>query len=236
MIHAFLFGIYPYIALSVFLLGSLIRFDRDQYTWKSDSSQLLKRGQLRLGSNSFHAGILLLFAGHAVGLLTPPAVYHSLGLTTESKQLLAMVAGGVFGLLCLLGLLLLLHRRLTEPRILATSTRMDVFILVWILATLLLGLFTILVSISHTEGSVMLQLAAWAQHIVTFQGGAADLIESVPLLYKIHLFFGMTLFLLFPFSRLVHVWSGFGALGYLGRPNQVVRSRGLTNGRISDQR
>ena len=230
MIHVFLFGIYPYVAISVFLLGSLIRFDRDQYTWKSDSSQLLRHGQLRLGSNCFHAGVLLLFLGHAVGLLTPPAIYHALGLTTESKQWLAMIAGGVFGTLCLFGLILLTHRRLTEARIRATSTWMDLFLLFWLLVTLGLGLTTIAASFSHPDGSVMLALAAWAQHVVTFRGGAAELIEAVPLVYKVHLFFGMTLFLLFPFSRLVHVWSGFGTIAYLFRPNQLVRSRGHRNG------
>ena len=124
-LHNFAFGIYPYLALAVFLLGSLIRFDREQYTWKSDSSQLLRRGQLRLGSNLFHIGILALFAGHFVGLLTPKELYHALGLSTEAKQMVAIVAGGVFGGMCLVGLLLLVHRRLTEPRIRVTSTRMD---------------------------------------------------------------------------------------------------------------
>lgn len=225
-VHNFLFGVYPYIALAVFLLGSLIRFDREQYTWKSDSSQLLRRGQLRLGSNLFHIGILALFFGHLVGLLTPPSVYHAAGLSTAGKQMLAIVAGGVFGLMCLIGLVLLIHRRLAEPRIRATSTRMDIFILFWILATLLLGLLSIFVSLGHPDGSVMVLLGYWAQHIVTFRAGAADFIVSVHWIYKAHLFFGMTLFLLFPFSRLVHVWSGFAVLAYLTRAYQIVRSRG----------
>src|SRR3546814_8977917 len=92
-IHHFFFGVYPYIALTVFLLGSLIRFERDQYTWKSDSSQLLKRGSLRWGSNLFHIGIISLFFTHLVGLLTPPSVYHAFGVTTEFKQLMAIVVG-----------------------------------------------------------------------------------------------------------------------------------------------
>ncbi|HVC50088.1 MAG TPA: respiratory nitrate reductase subunit gamma [Burkholderiales bacterium] len=220
-----LFGIYPYVALAIFFLGSLIRFDREQYTWKSDSSQLLKRGQLRWGSNLFHSGILFLFFGHAVGLLTPHWLYESMGVTVEAKQLLAMTTGGVAGLLCLTGITLLLHRRLTEPRIRATSKPMDIIILVWILVTLLLGLTTILFSAQHPDGSEMLLLANWAQHIATFRPGAAVFLVAVPLIYKIHLFFGMTLFLLFPFSRLVHVWSGFAALGYLTRNYQIVRQR-----------
>jgi nitrate reductase gamma subunit len=225
-LNQFLFGIYPYIALAVFLVGSLIRFDRDQYTWKSDSSQMLRTGQLRWGSNLFHIGVLMLFFGHLFGLLTPKEAYHALGLSTSGKQMLAIVAGTIFGSLCLIGLILLVHRRLTEPRIRATSTRMDIFILLWILATLLLGLASIFWSLGHRDGSVMVLLGLWAQHIVTVRAGAADYIAGVAWIYKTHLVFGMTMFLLFPFSRLVHVWSGFAAVGYLTRAYQIVRSRG----------
>ena len=225
-LHNLLFGIYPYIALSIFLLGSLIRFDREQYSWKSDSSQLLRLKQLRLGSNLFHIGILFLFFGHAAGLLTPHAVYESLGLSTPDKQMLAIVSGGLAGLACLAGVVILLHRRLTEPRIRATSKPMDIFILAWILVTLVLGLISILFSLQHKEGDVMLALGSWAQHIVTFRGGAAEFIADVPVIYKLHLFFGMTLFVLFPFSRLVHVWSGFAAVSYVTRAWQLVRPRG----------
>ena len=225
-LHNFLFGIYPYVALTIFLLGSLIRFDREQYSWKSDSSQLLRRAQLRLGSNLFHIGILFLFFGHLAGLLTPHWLYESFGLSTPNKQMLAIISGGAAGLLCFAGVAILLHRRLSEPRIRATSKPMDIFIMLWILATLLLGLVSILFSLQHSEGGVMLLLAGWAQHIVTFRAGAADFLVSVPIVYKIHLLFGMTLFVLFPFSRLVHVWSGFAAVTYAARPWQLVRPRG----------
>ena len=167
-----------------------------------------------------------LFAGHFVGLLTPKELYHALGLSTEAKQMVAIVAGGVFGGMCLVGLLLLVHRRLTEPRIRVTSTRMDIFILLWILATLLLGLASIVVSLGHRDGGVMVLLGQWAQHIVTFRAGAADFIADVHWIYKLHLMLGMTLFVLFPFSRLVHIWSGFGAVSYLTRAYQIVRTRG----------
>lgn len=220
-----LFDIYPYVALSIFLLGSLIRYDRDQYTWKADSSQLLRRGQLRLGSNLFHIGIIGLFFGHFAGLLTPKDLYHALGLSTEGKQLLAMVAGGVMGAVAMVGVLLLLHRRLSDPRIRKTCTGMDIFILVWIFVTLVLGMLTIPASAGHMDGSVMLLVAGWAQSIVTFQPGAAEYLYNVSWIYKIHLIFGMTLFVLFPFTRLVHVWSGFASVGYLFRPHQVVRKR-----------
>jgi nitrate reductase gamma subunit len=224
-VHQLLFGIYPYVCLAVFLLGSLVRFEREQYTWKSDSSELLRRGQLRWGSNLFHIGILMLFFGHLFGMLVPMDFYHALGLSTPAKQMLAISAGAIFGVMCLVGLVLLVHRRLAESRIRATSTPMDIFILLWILAALLLGLVSILFSLQHREGGVMLLLVQWAQHIATFRGGAADFIREVPWIYRVHLFFGLTVFLLFPFSRLVHVWSGFGALAYLTRAQQIVRSR-----------
>lgn len=223
--NEFLFGVYPYIALTIFLLGSLLRFDRDQYTWKADSSQLLKRGQLRMGSILFHAGVLLLFFGHLFGLLTPHAVYSAFGLSVPTKQLIAVVAGGIFGLMCLLGISLLIHRRLSEPRILATSSKMDIAILFWVALTLVIGLISTLFSLAHKEGEIMLLLAEWAQHIVTFRGGAAEAMLNVPFIYKLHVVCGLTLFVMFPFSRLVHVWSGFGIVGYLFRPYQLVRQR-----------
>ncbi|MFP5417674.1 MAG: respiratory nitrate reductase subunit gamma [Gammaproteobacteria bacterium] len=220
----FLFGIYPYIALSVFFLGSLIRFDREQYTWKSDSSQLLRRGQLRLGSNLFHIGVLFLFFGHFFGMLTPHFVYEPF-ISAGSKQVLAMVSGGTAGVLAFIGLSLLLHRRLTEPRIRATSKPSDILILLLLWLQLLLGLATIPLSAQHLDGSMMVRLAGWGQHIVTFQGGAVELLEGAGWIFKLHLFLGMTIFLVFPFTRLVHVWSGFAAATYVVRAWQLVRPR-----------
>jgi len=217
------FGIYPYIAGSVFLVGSLIRFERDQFSWKSSSSQLLGARELRRGSAYFHTGILLLFLGHFFGLLTPPAVYHTLGLSTSAKQLMAMIAGGIFGGLCFYGLLILLRRRLNDPRIRATSSRMDIVLLYLLMAQLVLGLLTLPVSLFHLDGGNMLLLAEWAQRIVTFRAGAADQVANVSWVFKLHLILGMTLFVIFPFSRLVHIWSA--PLGYLNRPYQVVRQR-----------
>lgn len=222
-LNTFLFGYYPYIAISVFFIGSLARYDRDQYTWRTGSSQLLRAKDLRLGSNLFHIGILLLFVGHFAGLLTPPAVYHGLGLSTSAKQLLAVIAGGIFGGVCLKGIIILIRRRLTDARIRATSSRMDIFILLLIGVQLVLGLLTLPISLYHHDGANMLLLSEWAQRIVTFRSGAADQIEDISFIFKLHLFFGITLFLVFPFSRLVHVWSV--PLGYITRPYQVVRRR-----------
>ena len=226
--HA-LFGWYPYLCLTVFLLGSLLRFDREQYTWKASSSQFLRRGQLRWGSNLFHVGILMIFAGHFIGLLTPIQIFDALGIAHSAKQMLAIVAGGVAGLMCLVGILLLVHRRLADPRISSTSSFSDTAILLLLLAQLVLGLCTIFVSLGHLDGHEMVKFMTWAQGVLTLQGDAWMQVADVNPIFKAHLFLGMTIFLVFPFTRLVHVWSA--PIWYLGRQGyQVVRSRGATEG------
>jgi len=224
-LHQFIYGIYPYIALAVFLFGSLARFEREQYTWKSDSSQMLHTGNLRVGNILFHLGVLGLFFGHLVGLLTPVVVWDTLGVTHSFKQMIAMVAGGIFGTLCMLGLLILLHRRFTDARISAVTKTGDKVLLVWIFITLGLGLSTIFESANHLDGHMMVLLMTWAQHIVTFKGDAAEFIVAAPLLFKLHLFMGLSLFVIFPFTRLVHVWSGFASVTYISRAWQLVRPR-----------
>ncbi len=223
-IDHFLFGLYPYICLAVFFIGSWVRFDRDQYTWKSDSSQLLRRGSLRWGSNLFHVGVLFLFFGHSAGMLTPHFVYEHF-LSAGNKQIMAMVSGGIAGTMAFIGVSMLLHRRLSDDRIRATSKTSDILLL-WVLwVQLALGLATIPLSAQHLDGSVMMQLAGWAQSIVTFQSNAVEVLGQVGWVFKAHMVLGMTVFLIFPFTRLVHVWSGFGTLAYIVRPYQLVRAR-----------
>lgn len=222
--HEFAFGLYPYICLAVFVLGSLIRFDHDPYTWKSDSSQILRARQLRWGSNLFHVGVLFIFFGHFVGLLTPHWAYAWL-MTPGQKQVLAMVSGGIAGIVALAGITLLLWRRLADPRIAANTRFADMLVLVVLCVQLVLGLTTIAFSGQHLDGSMMMRLAEWAQRIVTFRSGAASYIADVPWVFKAHLLLGMTIFLIFPFTRLVHIWSGFASVAYLFRPYQLVRTR-----------
>jgi nitrate reductase gamma subunit len=217
------FGIYPYIAILVCLVGCWIRFDREPYTWKASSSQLLRTKGMRIASNFFHVGIIFILLGHFVGLLTPHEIYHVF-ISTANKQLLAMVSGGFFGLVCLVGILMLVKRRLSDPRVRASSSTSDTFILLLLLVQLVLGLLTIIASANHLDGSVMVQLGTWAQSIVTFQAmKAAAAMETVNLIYKLHVFVGLTILLLVPFTRLVHIISA--PVWYLGRRYQVVRQR-----------
>ncbi len=223
-LNTLLFGYYPYICLAVFFLGSLIRFDREQYTWRSGSSQLLRRRQLRWGSNLFHLGVLIVFFGHLIGLLTPIAVFDALGIGHGFKQLMAIVVGGVAGVAALIGGLMLLHRRLSDPRIRRTSSFGDIAILALLVVQLILGLATIPISAGHLDGHMMVAFMNWAQGIWTFQPGVAAYVAGAHWIFKLHLFLGLTVFLVFPFTRLVHVWSA--PIWYLGRRGyQIVRTR-----------
>lgn len=220
-----LFGIYPYIALSVLVIGSVLRFDREQYTWRTGSSQLLRRRQLVLGSVLFHVGVLAIFAGHFVGLLTPIAVWDALGVPHSAKQMLAIVAGGGAGAMCLVGGLMLLHRRLFDPRIRATGSFGDSAILIMLMGQLLLGLSTIPQSLKHMDGHEMVKFMGWAQGVFTLHPGSADLLTDVHWVFKIHIVLGLTILLVFPFTRLVHMLSA--PVWYLNRRGwQLVRTRG----------
>ncbi|MCE8518785.1 respiratory nitrate reductase subunit gamma [Ruegeria pomeroyi] len=226
--HNFLFGIFPYIALGVGIMGTIARYERDPFTWKSSSSQLLRRKQLVIGSVLFHVGVLVIFFGHLVGLLTPIWVFDLMGISHGAKQTLAVVAGGIAGVMALAGGGMLFHRRWTDPRIRQTSSNWDIAILAMLLAQLVLGLGTIFVSLGHLDGHEMVKFMSWAQGIFTFDSGAAGYIAGVALVFKLHLFLGLLIIMVFPFTRLVHIVSGFAApFRYLlKRPGyQIVRSR-----------
>ena len=224
-LHTFLFGAFPYIAIGSMIFGSILRYDRDPYSWKADSSQIMSKKYFRLGSNLFHVGIILLFVGHLVGLLTPHSWYIRV-ITAEQKQILAMTAGGIFGAMTFFGMVILIWRRLGNDRVRATTRFMDLAILLLLFAQLILGLMTIPVSYQHLEGATsMIALAHWAQGILTFRPDVAAEIAGEPLIFKLHILLGLTIFLIFPFTRLVHIFSA--PFKYLVRSGyQIVRKRG----------
>lgn len=217
-----LFGVYPYIALAVFFIGSWIRYDHGQYTWKAGSSQMVSSSGMRVASNLFHVGILLIFFGHLVGLLTPSWLYESI-MTAGTKQIIAVVVGGIAGAMCWIGSLMLLKRRLTDPRVKAIGTSADTLVIAILFVQVSLGMLTIVSSLGHLDGSMMQQLSKWAQGIVFLQSNPAQYMEGAPFIYKIHIFLGMTIFVIFPFTRLVHIWSA--PLEYITRRYQIVRKR-----------
>ncbi|MFN3954318.1 MAG: respiratory nitrate reductase subunit gamma [Pararhodobacter sp.] len=222
--HNFVFGIFPYIALTIMVLGSITRYERDPFTWKSKSSQMLRKRQFVIGSVLFHVGVLIIFFGHAAGLLMPAGFFYALGISTSAKQIMAVVVGGMAGVMALVGGLILLNRRLNDPRIRANSSFGDNAVLGLLVAQLVLGLGTIIPTLGHLDGSEMLKFMAWAQGIFTFKAGAAAHIADVHWIFKLHIFLGLLIFVVFPFTRLVHIVSA--PVRYLWRPGyQIVRSR-----------
>ena len=222
-VNTLLFGVYPYVCLVVLLLGSLIRFDREPYTWKSDSSQMLRAGQLRLGSNLFHYGVIVVILGHFAGFLAPHWLVDPF-LSPVAHQLLAMVVGGIAGAIAIVGLSILIYRRLSDPRIRLNSRKWDIVVVIMIWLQLALGLLTVPLSAFHMDGILFERLTSYVKGIVTLDSGAADYMIGVPLTYKLHVLLGFTLFLVSPFTRMIHIWSGVGALAYLFRPYQIVRT------------
>lgn len=221
-LNFFLFGVYPYICLTVCVVGCLARFDRSQYSWRAGSSEIFEKRILGWASPCFHVSIICLLLGHAVGLLTPPALEHALGVSPPLHQLVAASAGAVFAALTAVGGAGLLYRRFFVPSVSATSCPTDKLILVLLYVQLWLGIFGLPHSFLHAGGSTMDTLGAWCRGILTFRPGLADLVTGVPWIYKLHLVLGMTLILLVPFTRLVHVISV--PIWYVLRPGwQIVR-------------
>ncbi len=222
-VNTFLFGIYPYVCLAVLLIGSLIRFDREPYTWKSDSSQLLRAPQLRLGSNLFHYGVIVVILGHFAGFLAPHWAIDW-ALSPVGHQLLAMIVGGIAGLIAIIGLSILLHRRIADPRIRLNSRKWDIAVVIMLWLQLALGLATVPLSAFHMDGALFETLTTYVKGVVTFNGSTVALMTGVPLVYKLHILLGFTIFLISPFTRMIHIWSGAAALSYLFRPYQIVRT------------
>jgi len=221
-LHTLVFGIYPYIALVVMVVGTWARYDTAQFTWRAQSTQILTKKNMVWASALFHVGILIVFFGHFVGLLTPHFVYEPF-MSAGTKQVIAIVVGGIAGIMALIGGGVLTMRRLTDPRVRASSTFADDAIIVILMIQLALGMLTIYPTLGHLDGSTMLLLAAWAQGIFTFQFDAASHIADVHWIYKTHMALGLTIFVLFPFTRLVHMLSV--PVEYFGRKYQVVRKR-----------
>ena len=223
-LQIFLFGVYPYIALTIAIIGTWVRFDLSQYSWKTGSSQMLRTKNMRLASNLFHVGIIVVLLGHLFGMLTPHFLYDRF-ISAGHKQILAVVVGGIAGVFCWFGLVMLMWRRFTDDRISNTSSFSDKLILVLLFIQLNLGLASIFTSMQHLDGLTMMNLAGWAQDITILRPWqAAARIEQTDLIYQLHMALGITLIAIFPFTRLIHIISA--PVWYLGRRYQIVRQKG----------
>ncbi len=219
----FFFTIFPYMAVVSFILGSILRLDRDPFSYKSKSSQFLRRKQLIIGSITFHVGILIILMGHVVGFFVPLPLLDIMGVSHSFKQVLAISVGGLAGILVLVGLVLLLHRRLFDERIRATSSFTDILILILLLLQVLIGLLSIFESLKHLDGEEMVKFMLWAQTLATFKGDASLYIADVAFVFKLHIVLGLLIVFIFPFTRLVHIFSA--PITFVARPYQIVRKK-----------
>ena len=219
-----LFGVYPYLCLSVFVVGSIARFRGDPYSWQASSSQMLRKRGFVAASNLFHLGILALVGGHVAGLLVPAELNRLAGISDGMHQKMELLMGGLFGTVTLGGLGWLTWRRLTDVRIRRSSSLSDTLIVVLLLTVLLAGLATLPDSFAtRDEGPYLHAANAWAQGLLRFQPNAAAHLAGVPWVFKLHIVLGLSVFLVFPFTRLVHVCSV--PIGYVLRSyRQIVRS------------
>lgn len=221
-----LFGYYPYLCLSVLVVGTIYRFEREQYTWQASSSQMLRTNRgFNIASNMFHIGILGLVGGHVGGLLVPAPAYEVLGVTDAAHQKMELVMGSMMGTMTLGGLSWLIYRRVTDERVRRNGSVSDMLIALLLWITLIAGLMTLPHSYETREtGEYLHALSGWAQSILTLRPGAADLLMPVPWAFKLHILLGLTVFLVFPFTRLVHVCSA--PIGFVLRSyTQIVRAR-----------
>ena len=224
-IYSFLFGVFPYLAMTVAVVGCYYRFRYVPRSVKTSSSQIFHGKSLMIGSILFHIGILNLLAGHVFGLLTPHQIYEAFGLTTPMKQQIEIVMGFLMTPPALIGLSILIWRRVAITAVKKNNAKGDIALLSLIWIQLMIGFVGIFFSLGHMDdgGANMLKLTGWFQGLFIAQPDNWKTIVDVNPIYQAHIVIGFVFFLILPFTRLIHVIAG-GMLGeYLLRPYQIVR-------------
>ncbi|WP_042463223.1 respiratory nitrate reductase subunit gamma [Neobacillus dielmonensis] len=222
MFEQFLWGVLPYIVLTIFIGGHIYRYQHDQFGWTSKSSELLEKKLLRLGSNLFHFGILFVFGGHVMGLLIPIDVYEALGVTEHQYHTIALIGGIPAGLAAAIGILILLYRRMTVRRLIVTSTTGDWLTLVFLVIVILSGLSATFLNIDPNGFDYRTTIGPWLRSVLTFRANA-DYLSAVPVWFRIHILAVLGIFAAWPFTRLVHVFSV--PVRYLSRSYVIYRKR-----------
>jgi len=223
-LHPLLFEIYPYVCLAVFVIGCVLRMRRDPYSWQASSSQMLSKKGFVLASNAFHLGMLALFGGHVMGLMVPAELNHMVGMTDAQHQQVELMMGSIFGTTTLVGLGFLIRRRMQQPRVRSAGSVMDLAIVLLLALVLVLGMATLPWSFqTRMDGRYLVALNQWAQALLTLQPGASEYLLQVPWVFKLHIVGGLSVFLVFPFTRLVHVCS-VPVMYLVSSHRQIVRA------------
>jgi len=218
----FLWVIVPYICLAVFVVGHYWRWTYDKFGWTTRSSQLYENRLLRWGSPLFHFGLLGVVGGHVIGLIVPKGWTEAVGVSEDIYHFLAVTLGGLAGIATIVGLAILVYRRRTVGPVFMATTRMDKLMYVFLAAVILLGMWNTVASSIFGHYDYREGVSPWFRSIFTFQP-KAELISEAPLGFQLHALVAFALFALWPFTRLVHVFSA--PVGYLTRPYIVYRSR-----------
>ncbi|TFC91543.1 respiratory nitrate reductase subunit gamma [Cryobacterium sinapicolor] len=214
---------FPYAAAVVFIVGHLLRYRFDQFGWTSRSSQTYENKWLRWGSPMFHYGILMVFGGHIVGLFIPKPWLEFFGVTEHIYHLGATWLGSVAAVLTIAGLVILLVRRRLVARVKLVTTVMDKVMYLFLAGTIAFGtIATVLYQVLGAGYDYRGSISPWIRSLYGFQPDPA-LMSDVPFFFQLHVLTATMLFLLWPFTRLVHVFSA--PLGYFVRPYIVYRSR-----------
>nr|WP_211258837.1 respiratory nitrate reductase subunit gamma [Spirillospora albida] len=218
-----LWVIAPYLALTVFVVGHVWRWRTDQFGWTTRTTQVLESRLLRLGSPLFHLGAFMAIGGHVLGLLVPKSWTEAVGVSEHLYHLVAVTAGTIAGVMVVAGLGLLLARRFTNGRVRRTTTRMDKVLFTVLGAVIFFGMAeTVGVNLFGGGYDYRETVAVWFRGIFYFQP-EPDLMAGAPLVYQLHTLSAWVLIALWPFTRLVHVWSA--PIAYLWRPYVVYRRR-----------
>lgn len=212
----------PYASVATFLVGHWWRYRRDQFGWTSRSTQLLESRQLAWGSTMFHYGALGAIGGHVLGILVPQRATAAIGISENAYHYLAAIAGGTVGAICLIGYAILAFRRSTVRRVRVTTTGMDVVVFVLLGALILLGVGeTFGYNVFGSGYNYRETVGPWFRSI--WVDPRPSLMNRAPIPYQVHAALPWLLYAVWPFSRLVHVWSY--PLQYLGRPYILYRRR-----------
>lgn len=218
-----LWVIVPYVCLTTFVVGHLWRYRYDKFGWTTRSSQLYERDQLAWASPLFHFGILGVLVGHVVGLLLPASVTEAVGIPDEAYHWVAATAGSVAGLAAVVGLVLLVRRRRLTPSVFRATTRMDKTMYLVLGAVIAVGAFnTIAINLLGPGHDYRSDVAVWVRSVLLLQP-QPELMAAAPITFQLHTLLAMGLLALWPFTRLVHVFSV--PLGYVARPYVVYRTR-----------
>lgn len=217
----FLWVIFPYVCLMIFLVGHIFRYKTDQFHWTAKSSEFIEKKQLMVGSLLFHLGVIPVFFGHVVGLMIPKAWLEALGVNENLYHIGAVYVGGAFGFVTLAGMFLLTWRRFAIPSVRKLSETSDLVVNVLLLFIVFMGVYSTLVTNAvQPDFDYRETISVWFRNLFLFRPDAAYM-TAVPISFKMHVLAGFSIFALWPFTRLVHVWSV--PLNYVGRSYILYR-------------